>query len=336
MKKLAFFILCLATTLCLSAQSPNIHTPSEIIKIMDDSQISYSLASGNFTPIDFSQKVLRTRFYRIKHDSTYEVKAFEPEGKAKELFDKAEELFSDYDFTGARKAYQDALALDPNLYIAITYIGETYLYEKDYTSAVLWFEQAIEANYIDYLAHWGLAHACVYTGELKRALKEITITKILDRNNQNINTMFNSIYKLNKVNYTDWYLDPLFSISTDYDEDRDKDIVKIKFHEDWLAYALVYAVWKYEPGYAESMNNNEMLKEKEALFCTYASYNKKQLKKNLPIRMFELAIKEGMLDPYIIYDGFLPYNPSVALILDAKDIEAIADYVINVRSKIKK
>ena len=43
-----------------------------------------------------------------------------------------------------------------------------------------------------------------------------------------------------------------------------------------------------------------------------------------------------MLDPYIIYDGFLPYNPSVALILDAKDIEAIADYVINVRSKIKK
>ena len=336
MKKLSLFLLCLATTLCLSAQSPNIHTPSEIVKIMDDSQISYSLASGNFTPTDFSQKVLRTSYYRIKNDSIYEVKAFEPEGKAKEMFDKAEELFSDYDFTGARKAYQDALALDPNLYVAITYIGETYLYEKDYTSAVIWFEQAIEANYIDYLAHWGLAHACVYTGELKRALKEITITKILDRNNQNINMMFNSIYKLNKVNYTDWYLDPLFAISTDYDEDRDKDVVIIKFHEDWLAYALVYAVWKYEPGYAESMNNNEMLKEKEALFCTYASYNKKQLKKNLPIRMFELAIKEGMLDPYIIYDGFLPYNPSVALILDAKDIEAIADYVINVRSKIKK
>jgi hypothetical protein len=148
--------------------------------------------------------------------------------------------------------------------------------------------------------------------------------------------MFNGIYKLNKVNYTDWYLDPLFSLSTDYDEDREKDIVEIKFHEDWLAYALVYAVWKYEPGYAESMNNNEMLKEKEALFCTYAGYNKKKLKKSLPLRMFEMAAHEGVVDPYIIYDGFLPYNPSIALYLDKGDIEVIADYVINVRSKIKK
>ena len=336
MKKLPLFILCLATTLCLSAQSPNIHTPAEILQIMEDSQISYTLSSGNFTPTDFSKNVLRTSFYRTQNESGYEVKTFEPEGKAKEMFDKAEELFADYDFTGARKAYQDALAIDPSLYVAITYIGETYLYEKDYTSAVLWFEQAIEANYIDYLAHWGLAHACIYTGELKRALKEITITKILDRNNQNINSMFNGIYKLNKVNYTDWYLDPLFSLSTDYDEDREKDIVEIKFHEDWLAYALVYAVWKYEPGYAESMNNNEMLKEKEALFCTYTGYNKKKLKKSLPLRMFEMAAHEGVVDPYIIYDGFLPYNPSIALYLDKGDIEVIADYVIKVRSKIKK
>lgn len=336
MKKLALFILCLTTTLCLSAQSPNIHTPAEIIKIIEDSPISYTLVSGNFSPTDFSKKVLRTTFYRTQNDSAYEVKTFEPEGKAKELFDQAEELFSDYDFTGARKAYQDALAIDPNLYVAITYIGETYLYEKDYTSAVLWFEQAIEANYIDYLAHWGLAHACIYTGELKRALKEITITKILDRNNQNINAMFNSIYKMNKVNYTDWYLDPLFSISTDYDEDRDKDIVKIKFHEDWLAYALVYAVWEYEEGYAESMGNNQFLREKEAIFCTFAGYNKKQLKKSPAIRMFELAAHEGVIDPYIVYDAFLPYNPSIALYLEKKDIEAIADYVINIRSKIKK
>lgn len=336
MKKSVIFFFFLVTTIGLSAQSPNIHTPSQIIQIIEDSPVTYSLKSGHFSPADFSQKVLRTTFYRIQNDSAYEVKQFEPEGKAKELFDNAEKLFSDRDFSGARKAYQEALSVDPKLYIAITYIGETYLYEKDYTSAVLWFEQAIEANYIDYLAHWGLAHACLYTGELKRALKEITITKILDRNNQNVNKMLNDIYKWNKVNYVDWYLAPLFSISTEYDEEKEKNIVKIQYDENWLAYALVYAVWKYEPDYAESMGNSQFLREKEAIFCTYVSYSKKQLKNSPAIRMFEIAANGGALDPYIIYDGFLPYDPTIALYLEKKDIESIVDYVINIRSKIKK
>lgn len=62
MKKLALFILCLATTLCLSAQSHDIHSPSQIMQIMTDSPVSYTLKSGNFRDTDFSDKVLPTPF----------------------------------------------------------------------------------------------------------------------------------------------------------------------------------------------------------------------------------------------------------------------------------
>ena len=153
MKKLALFILCLATTLCLSAQSHDIHSPSQIMQIMTDSPVSYTLKSGNFRDTDFSDKVLPHTLFRIQQDSSYDVKEYVMEGKAKEMFDKAEKLFSDHDFSGARDYYLKALAIDPNLYNVIVYIGDTYFHEKEYSQAQQWYEKAVKANYVDYLAH---------------------------------------------------------------------------------------------------------------------------------------------------------------------------------------
>lgn len=336
MKKLALFILCLATTLCLSAQSHDIHSPSQIVQIMTDSPVSYTLKSGNFRDTDFSDKVLPHTLFRIQQDSSYDVKEYVMEGKAKEMFDKAEKLFSDHDFSGARDYYLKALEIDPNLYNVIVYIGDTYFHEKEYSQAQQWYEKAVKANYVDYLAHWGLAHACMYTGEPKRALKEIAIAKVLNRNNQNLNIMLNGIFKSNKVPYVDWYLDPKCNISSEYNEEEEKDIVVIEFHEDWLSYALVNAVWEYEPGYAESMGENTLLRVKEAIVNTYLTYNKKQLKNSPAIRMFKIALDNHAVDVYLFYEYFLPRDPSMALFQSEETIEEIADYIINIRSKIKK
>lgn len=336
MKNIAIFILCLATTLCLSAQSHDIHSPSQIMEIMTESSVSYTLKSGNFLATDFSNKVLPHTLFRIQQDSSYDIKEYVMEGKAKEMFDKAEMLFGDYDFSGARDYYMKALEIDPTLYNIIVYIGDTYFHEKEYFQAKQWYEKAVKANYVDYLAHWGLAHACMYTGEPKRALKEIAIAKVLNRNNQNLNTMLNSIFKSNKVHYVDWYLDPKCRISTDYDEEMEKDIVVIEFDEDWLAYALVNALWEYEPGYAESMGGSAFLRVKEAIANTYLTYNKKQLKNSRAMRMFKIAVDKRAVDIYLFYEYFLPRDPSMALFQSEETIEEVADYIINIRSKIKK
>ena len=323
MKKITLFILCLLAVVGLSAQSHDIHTPSQIVQIMSDSPVSYTLKSGDFRATDFTHNVLPHTLFRVQQDSSYDVKEYEMEGKAKEMFDKAEELFGDYDFSGARDYYLKALEIDPNLYNVIVYIGDTYFHEKNYLQAEQWYEKAVKANYIDYLAHWGLAHACMYTGEPKRALKEIAIAKVLNRNNQNLNIMLNGIFKANKVAYVDWYLDPKCRITTEYDE-------------DWFAYALVNAVWEYEPGYAASMGGGTFMRVKEAIVNTYITYNKKQLKKSPAMRMFKMALDNHAVDVYLFYEYFLPRDPSMALFQSEETIEEVADYIINIRSKIKK
>lgn len=337
MKKMFLAALCMMAVTCLIAQSHDIHTPAQIVQIMTDSPVSYTLKNGSFSESDFSGKVIPHTVFRVQQDDSYTLKEYDmKESKAKELFDKAEGLFVDNDFAGARDYYLKALEKDPDLYNVIVYVGDTYFHEKNYSQAKQWYEKAVKANYIDYLAHWGLAHACMYTGEPQRALREITIAKVLNRNNQNLNIMLNNIYKFNKVTYVDWYLDPKYRITSDYNEEKEKDVVTIEFNEDWLAYALVCAVWEYEPGYAASMGDDSFLKVKEALFNTYASYDKKQLKKSLPMRMFKAAIDQRLADTYIFYEYFLPRDPALSLLQDEQTIEEIADYIINVRSKIKK
>ncbi len=336
MKKLTLFILCLLTTVGLFAQSHDIHTPSQIVQIMTDSPVSYTLKSANFRASDFSNNVLPHNLFRVQQDSSYDIKEYVMEGKAKEMYDKAEELFGDYDFSGARDYYLKVLEIDPNLYKVMVYIGDTYFHEKNYLQAEQWYEKAVKANYIDYLAHWGLAHACMYTGEPKRALKEIAIAKVLNRNNQNLNIMLNGIFKANKVAYVDWYLDPKCRISTEYNEEREKDVVVIEYDEDWFAYALVNAVWEHEPGYAASMGGGAFMRVKEAIVNTYLTYNKKQLKNSPAMRMFKIALDSHAVDVYLFYEYFLPRDPSMALFQSEETIEEVADYIINIRSKIKK
>ena len=73
MKKLTLFILCLATFLCLSAQSHDIHTPSQIVQIMSDSPVTYTLKSANFRASDFSNNVLPHNLFRVQQDSSYDI-----------------------------------------------------------------------------------------------------------------------------------------------------------------------------------------------------------------------------------------------------------------------
>ena len=110
----------------------------------------------------------------------------------------------------------------------------------------------------------------------------------------------------------------------------------IEFDKDWLSYALVNAVWEYEPGYAESMGGSTFLRAKEAIVNTYLTYDKKQLKSSPAMRMFKIALDNHAVDVYLFYEYFLPRDPSMALFQSEETIEEVADYIINIRSKIKK
>lgn len=337
MKKTLIIAVCLMLFGSLTAQK--IHSISEIIGIMDKSDVTYSLYEETFPATDFSQNVLAHGYYLADGENGAEVKKYEFEGEAAKEYEQAEDLFRQDEFEEARRHYQKVLEAYPACSQVMVYIGDTYYQLHQAFLARDWYEKAVAANYYDFLAHWALANACYANGDSERALKEITIAKVLNRNNPRLQQRLEAIYAALKKNYNNWVFDPAYRLSTEYNEEREKDVVQIHYTGDWLAYAVVKAVWQYEPGYAESMDNNAVLREKEAIAGMYTALDKKTLKKHIALRVFEKSVNSGqagMVDYFVIFDCILPQHPEIIFELSEGDVSAIADYILNLRSTVKK
>lgn len=334
-----FRLLLLAVLLivgtALSAQK--LHNLREIMDIMTASDVTYSIATVDFSDsvYDYTKNLLGNNVYRTKGSNGMEIKEYELEGQAAELFDEAENFFQKQNYSSARSRYQKVLELNPTCYKVISYIGDTYFHEGDLQKAREWYKKAIDKNYIDYLAHWFYADACLGLGDKQTALREITIAKVLNRNNPRLTKKLQQIYKLNKLDYKDWYFTPKYALEKSYDAKRDTDVVKVSYGDFWLGYALVQAVWHYEPGYAESMDNSFLLQSKEAVAAVALSTDKKAQKKDIALRALDKALSEGSFEAYVLYEDILPQNPRVCWYLDEEAVEKLADYVLKVRCKIK-
>lgn len=336
MKRLLALLSIILFSGVASAQS--LHSVREIINIVEESNLSYALEKKDLSTIEYEHPVLVNEFYLQKNEDGISLAIYEINSEAEDYFKMGEELFQERNWAEARKCYQQAMEAQPELYKCLCYIGDTYYLAENFSEAKKWYEIAISQNRIDYLAHWALANACMRLGDKKQALQEITISKILNRNNPRLQTKMDEIYKANKKAYNDWYCNPLFELESDYDPERDKDIVRVKYDDIWLMYALVRAVWEYEPNYRESMGEDPfgIKQDKEALGAMLSAMEPKELKAHIDMRVLKEAIFAGKVDAFIIYELILPQLPQFAYYLTEETIQNIADYVLNVRSKIKK
>lgn len=337
MKKITFTLAFIAAFAVSFSQ--NIHRITEIVRIMDESDVTYTLKSveTSFHTEFEDRPVFMNNYYREVTDSGLNVKQYEPSRMVEELFQKAEECFEKGDLVKAREYYQDVLAEDPTYYKCLVYIGDTYLHSRYFAEAAEWYGKAVKANYIDYLAHWGLAHACLLLGQKDRAVREITIAKVLNRNNPRLQTMMNTIYKEKKLVYNNWYFEPQCSVTEEYNAEREKNVVVISYRDYWMPYAIVNAVWMYEPDYAEGMGDNQfgLLQNKEAL-AAMLTVGDKKAKKDIAFKVCEAALDKGEFDAYQIYEYLLPEHPEVVMLLSDDNIQRLADYVLNIRNKFKK
>jgi tetratricopeptide (TPR) repeat protein len=317
--------------------SQELHTPKQILEIIEKSEISYEINELK-TKIDLpdrSGNVNLNNSYRVYKDSSMFTYKYEPSEEVLAWADSGEAYFVKGNTNKAREMYMKVLSIDPSYYKVITYIAQTYGIEKNYDESELWYKKAIEKNYIDYLAHWLLADIYRLKGNNQKALQEITIAHILNRNNPRLYKSFSEIYKLQKINYSPWYFNPQHQ-----SEFVDHDHIVIKANMDWLGHALVKAVWQFEPGYSESMGDKEnsaisVVREKEGLVAMLYTMDKKKMKKYPELNALQLALDNKQIEEYIFYEIILPDYPVVAYHLPESFIGNISDYIINTRSKVK-
>src|SRR5690554_3322466 len=320
----------------LGISGQNLHTPAEIFEIMDKSSVVYELhpLETQIMPLDRTDNLNANDRYRVEDASQIWSHEYEIDSVTESYYKQAEAYFHEREFIKAREIYLKALEADSSFYKVMTYIGQTYGIEKDFDTAIAWYKRTIALNYIDYMAHWFLADAYKEKGELDNALDEITIAMILNRNNPRIEKSFKNIYALKKLETDDWTFTPQIEI-----ESLGENNVKIAFGEDWLGYAMVKALWNFEPGYKATMGVEEgsfsTLEEKESLASLMVTFDKKKLKKNPEFKALQLAFDLDRIDEFIFYEIVLPQYPFVAYQLPESFINDIKDYVVEVRGKQK-
>jgi tetratricopeptide (TPR) repeat protein len=136
---------------------------------------------------------------------------------------------------------------DTTYFFALTLIGDCFYNLGDYENAIFYFDKAMARNFIDYDAHWFKADALKNLGDMDGALREITIAHLLNVNHESLNMVLRRYREIigrpwKEMNFEPWY-----------ELEISGDSVFVKADPGWLGYASVKALWKYEPGYAESM-----------------------------------------------------------------------------------
>lgn len=325
MKSKILILICALVALSFAKDENPLQEAMEIIK---ESKTLYSLKYlDKPIPVPDRSRLINYPVYREKKGDSYDVKAIKATGEAKKLLDKAENYFGSHQYAKARDAYTLALQEDPKLYSAITYIGQTYGIEKNWDKAELWYKKAIEANYVDFLAHWLLADVYKIKGQKEKALDEISIAKVLNRNNPRLEALRKEIYGLNGLNIKNWTFNPQIRIT------RDSVTGNVNMVADsiWAIYASVQTAWLYEPKYKERAKKSVMPETmyRECLMGLLPFMENKSLKDSVEVlQRLDKVLTADKLEEFVFYEIILPDNPALAFYLDKKQIESLKDYVI--------
>jgi tetratricopeptide (TPR) repeat protein len=326
MKNKILMLLCVLVSFSFAEVENPLKTAMEIINA---SKTVYSLdVRDTLVPVPDRSKLINAQVYREKQPDGYILKMIRPTKEAKKLFDKAESYFGSHQYAKARDAYTLALQQDPKLYSAMTYIAQTYGIEKNWDKAELWYKKAIDANYIDFLAHWFLADVYKIKGQKEKALQEISIAKVLNRNNPRLEASRKEIYGLNGLNTKNWTFNPQVRIS------RDSVTGNVNMVSDsiWMYYAFVQAAWMYEPVYrekAKKVQNELDQMYRECLMGFLPYMDNKNLKDSVEIlKRLDKVLDAHKLSEFVLYEIILLDHPAVAFNLEKKQIEYLKDYLI--------
>lgn len=316
-----------------------IHPPAEIFEMLEKSTLNYELNTldEEILAKDQTFNLNSADFYRKSDNSSLKTIKIELSSEAFKIKEEAEKYFEQKDYTKAREFYEKVLKIHPEYSKILTYIGQTYLSEGQEKKAVEYFKKAIENNYIDYMAHWFLGKYYLKKNQLVKALDEIVIAHILNRNHKLILDDLVKVLQKSGYTYENWTFTPQIKISS-----NDQKLVKVDYKKEWLGYALVKALWKYEPNYKESMgvasNELSMLEEREALFNLYAGNVDNKILKQTPFITLVNSLDHKQLDEFILYEIFIVENPFIAYQFPEEIISNIKNYIIKSRcsSKVKK
>ncbi len=317
-----------------SEKKEKIHTLDELMKIMENSEMTYQIATLEepVKSVDYSDKVVGAMFFRPKEVGMISTMGYKLDSSMQKRYEIADSYLFSGKSDSALFCFKEMIRDDSTLYFVLTLIGQCYEMKKDNDEAMKWFQLAIDKNYIDYKSRWFLADHYMAKGETEKALNEICLAKILNRNNPRLHASFDYILKADGRKVEDWYLTPQIMLKKESEK-----LVTISADKCWFGYALAKALWQYDPGFRKEVGAVEgqmtTTEEKECLVSTWMSFlNEKDSCANVrELVCMDEAFRKGFFNEFVFYECFLPKEPFLAAQLPEEWIEGIKKYMLEVR-----
>lgn len=302
------------------AKVPQLHSPAEIMKIMEESELMYEIGPDFVAAPADSPVVLSSQVYLQKTERGHSLVMFSISEQARSVFDRAEEAFRSGKFVEAIAQYRRLLEVQPDYLHAVTLIGDAYFCMQEFDSAKANLERSIELNFVDFYAHWFLADTYARMGDVESALREATLAHILNVNHANLQKAIRHHRKMAGRPWKEWAFTPEYTIS------KEGNTVSIQTSPEWMGYAMVKALWAHEPGYAASMLDRprETLaivwpEEKEAIVMLLPYKEKFQHIGDI--------IDAGFFQEFVLYEITARRHPSVLVVLPHEELMRVVEYV---------
>lgn len=347
--KLAIWVLCAITSQVFAQQELGF---KEFYDIMENSKYTYTISELKECVQDTATPPLPNSIdtKAIEKQNGIEIVSYKRSSEAKKLLEEVEDNYKKGNNEKVRVLCTKMLAIDSRDSKILTYLGETYQKDKNYSEAIGWYNKALEANYNNWLTHMSLGKcyldmANTDSSYREKCIKEYATAMILNRSLKFLELNYQKICKNFNKEYSIWKFVPQCNIR------KNKKTIVIETDETWLGYAVAKAVREYEPGYSTKNKADKKTvkvdtsEEKEYLlnFITANAeidssdsqqrYFKPKANVTDPaaITLIE-AVNKRMLTGYIIYEVWLPKKPILIYGLPRETLDQLVKYVLEVRT----
>ncbi len=312
----------LGRSLAESSEIPprELTTPAEFIEIMENSSLLYEVRPPGPSSEDgkASMEVLPGGLVLKREGKPATLDRYTPSPEVGSRLVAAERLFNEGKFKEAIEVYKDVRTLAPDFHQVLTLIGEALFSMGRFEEARRYLEQAIVLNFIDYQAHWFLADTLWSLGHRERALLKITTAHVLNVNHNALRSALLGYRSRLGRPWKDWSYAPRVVLA------RDGDTVRVQCSQEWIGYCLAKAVWRYEPGYAQSKgrageNAFDALEELEALMAVLAH--------NDALSHIMTIVQDGFIEAFLAYEVLAKRSPSAMLLLPREELMSVVDYL---------
>jgi len=129
--------------------------------------------------------VVQLTLDQVPADGILPTSHFSNRKEVDDLMNQAERAFNSGHFEQARTAYQQAFTLEPSLYEAPLYTGDSYAMEKQFDQAVTWYAKAVAVNPSRETAYRYWGHTLVRAGNLRAARTQLIEALVSEPYNRN-------------------------------------------------------------------------------------------------------------------------------------------------------